>query len=102
MISIDRVKALAKLARLELSEAEQLRMQRDLSQVLVYADQLQEVDLSDVPATAHAIPLTMTLREDDAVDAAPLSREDALACAPSSDGGHYVVPKVIDAEGGAA
>ena len=51
----------AKLARLNLSDAETELFQRQLGHVLNYADKLRRVDVSEVEAAAHAIPSALVL-----------------------------------------
>ena len=92
-ISIEEVRHVANLARLELGEREELRMTEQMNSILSYMDKLNELDTRDVPATTHAIQLANVSRED-RVDAS-LDRADALHNAPQNDGINFVVPKVI-------
>ena len=55
----------AKLARLNLSDDETRLFQRQLGDVLKYAEKLREVDVSHVEAAAHAIPVFNVFREDE-------------------------------------
>jgi aspartyl-tRNA(Asn)/glutamyl-tRNA(Gln) amidotransferase subunit C len=61
-----------------------------------YVAQLSEVDTSDVPATAHVALQVAPFREDRVIPG--LTREDALAAAPSSHDGGFAVPKVLEVE----
>ncbi len=54
MITKENVKKIANLARIKVSEAEEEKLQKDLSSILEYIDTLSEVDVSDVRPTAHA------------------------------------------------
>jgi aspartyl-tRNA(Asn)/glutamyl-tRNA(Gln) amidotransferase subunit C len=92
-INREEVRHVAKLARLELQESEEMRMTEQMNQILSYMDTLNELDTKDIPATTHAIQLQNVFRQDDT--AACLNREQGLANAPQSDGISFIVPKVI-------
>src|SRR5437762_13990276 len=70
----------AKLARLNLTDAETELFQRQLGDVLKYADKLRAVDVSHVEAAAHTIPIFNVFREDERRDW--LTAEQALSNAP--------------------
>jgi aspartyl-tRNA(Asn)/glutamyl-tRNA(Gln) amidotransferase subunit C len=88
------VRKVARLARLELSEAEVETYARQLGQVLQYIDRLAEVDTDGVEPMAHAIEVANVLRSD--VAAPSLPREAALANAPKADGRYFLVPPILD------
>src|SRR5204862_86484 len=56
----------SKLARLNLTDEETQLFQKQLADVLKYAEKLGEVDVSHVEAAAHAIPIFNVFREDEA------------------------------------
>ena len=90
------VRHVAHLARLKISD-EEVRLYADqLSAVLGYVDQLNELDTTDVPPTTHAVPLSNVFR-DDAVRAS-LSPGRALSNAPQQQDDFFRVPKVLDQE----
>lgn len=93
-ISRDTVLHIARLARLELAEAEVDAYQRDLSQILGYVAQLDELDTSNVEPTSHAVPTAMRFREDAAEPR--LTRDEVLSNAPASEDGMFRVPKVVE------
>lgn len=93
-ITEDAVLHVAKLARLAVSEEEAHRLAPQLSDIISYAEQLQRVDLSDVVPTSHALQLTNVLRPD--TPRPGLTREQALANAPDSDGQQVRVPAVLE------
>lgn len=64
MITREDVKKIANLARIKVSEAEEEKLQKDLSSILGYIDTLSEVDVSDVRPTAHAVDIFNIVRED--------------------------------------
>jgi aspartyl-tRNA(Asn)/glutamyl-tRNA(Gln) amidotransferase subunit C len=92
-ISLQEVRHVADLARLELTEHEELRMTEQMNSILSYVDKLNELDTGDVLPTTHAIQLENVFRQDVAVSSA--DREMALDNAPQSDGVHFIVPKVF-------
>ena len=55
----------AKLACIDLTEEEKTLFQGQLDQVLHYVEQLNELDVSDVEPTAHAIPVFNVFRKDE-------------------------------------
>ena len=88
------VEHIAKLARLKLSEQEIDRYQRDLSAILEYVDQLNELDTDNVEPTAHPLPIHTVLRED--TIAPSYETDKALQNAPHRGGSFFAVPKVLD------
>jgi aspartyl-tRNA(Asn)/glutamyl-tRNA(Gln) amidotransferase subunit C len=65
-----------------------------LSQVLEYFERLGEVDTTDVPPTAHTLPLHNVWRDDEAQPC--LDPEEALANAPLQEGGLFRVKAILD------
>lgn len=84
----------AKLACIDLTDAEKTLFQGQLDQVLHYVEQLDELDVDDVEPTAHAIPVYNVLRKDS--EGASLDRDEVVANAPASTQGQIRVPKIID------
>ena len=89
-ISKDDVLHVARLARLELSDAEVERFQEQLSAILEAVSKVQELDLSDVPPTSHPLDVVNVWREDSPRPSLPV--EEALANAPASEDGLFRVP----------
>jgi aspartyl-tRNA(Asn)/glutamyl-tRNA(Gln) amidotransferase subunit C len=90
VISRDEVLHVARLARLALSEEEIEPMARELSAVLDHVARIGELDLDDVPPTAHVVEVTGRLRPDEPRPCLP--REVALAQAPAVQDGGFLVP----------
>ena len=88
------VRYVAKLARLDLSDAEIAKFQSQLGSVLAHVEQFGKVDVSNVQATAHANPVINVFRADESHDT--FTPETALSNAPRAAGGLFVVPKVIE------
>lgn len=88
------VRYVAKLCRLELSEAEVERYQAQLQQVLAYMGQIDQLDVSGIEPTAHAAPVFDVWREDKVERG--LSREEALANAPQAAQNQFAITKVVE------
>lgn len=88
------VRHVAALARLAVSEDDVATLVPQLNDILDYAQQLQEVEMSGIAPTSHPFPLENVLRQDEA--RAGLSREAALFNAPDSDGEQVRVPAVLE------
>jgi aspartyl/glutamyl-tRNA(Asn/Gln) amidotransferase, C subunit len=84
----------ATLVRLNLTEEETELFQKQLGDVLKYAEKLREVDVSNVEAAAHALPIFNVFREDEPRDW--FTEEQALSNAPRQAKGLFIVPKVVE------
>ena len=84
----------ARLARLDLTEEERDRMQKELTGILEHAEKIQSLDLDGVPPTSHALPLSNVMRADEARPSLP--PEEALANAPAAEDGRFRVPRIIE------
>ena len=90
MIDREQVVHVARLARLELGEDEVEALSGELSSILGHVDRLSGVDVSGVEPTTHVVPLENVLRDD--TPGEELSPEEALAPAPSTEDGAFLVP----------
>jgi aspartyl-tRNA(Asn)/glutamyl-tRNA(Gln) amidotransferase subunit C len=95
-LSQDEVRRIAVLARLKLSPEEERVFGAQLSAILDYVKQLEELDVADVEPMTHALAAgeQPPLRED--VVRASLDPEDALANAPAREGTCFKVPRIIE------
>jgi len=93
-LSTSDVEYVAKLARLEITEAEKQKFTAQLNDILLYIDQLNELDTTGVAPMSHAIAVTNAFREDKVVES--LGTQKALANAPDARGEFFRVPKVIE------
>ena len=84
----------AHLARLHLSDTEREKFQRQLDTILSHVNELNEVDVSGVEPTAHAIPVKNVFRAD--VPRPSLGHDTAMQNAPSEKAGQFFVPKIIE------
>ena len=94
-LTIADVERIAALAQLELTDEEKHLFTKQLADILAYAEQVQAIDTSGVPATAHVNSAQRTERDD--VPRPCLSIEDAIANAPDGapEAGLFRVPRVI-------
>ena len=92
MIDDQVTRHVARLARLQLSDAEMARMQHELSAILDYVDQVRELALEEVSPTTHAIPLENVMRDD--LPAPSVPAELALREAPEVHGDGFAVPRM--------
>lgn len=90
VIDREQVLHVARLARLELSEAELERMAAELSGILEHVDRISALDLDRIEPTTHVVPLENVLRADE--PEASLARERALEPAPDPADGAFRVP----------
>jgi aspartyl-tRNA(Asn)/glutamyl-tRNA(Gln) amidotransferase subunit C len=95
-MSLDKatVAHIARLARLQVPEAELEALAGELSNILGWIEQLNEVDTADVPPMASVVDVTLPQRADEITDGG--YRDDVLANAPESTEGYFVVPKVVE------
>ena len=95
-MALDRaaVAHIAALARIRLAETELEPLTEELSQILTWIEQLNEVDTSGVPPMTSAGGGALPMREDNVTDGG--CREDVLGNAPRTSSGFFVVPKVIE------
>ena len=93
-ITKEQVEHVAKLARLAITEQEKAIFSEQLSSILTYVEQLNELDTSKVEPTSHVISMQNVLREDRVKDSLP--REEALAGAPEASEEFFRVPKIIE------
>ena len=94
-LTIADVERIAALAHLELTDEEKQLFTRQLADILAYAEQVQAIDTTGVPATAHVNAGQRAEREDEPRPSLPVG--DALANAPDGapDAGLFRVPRVI-------
>jgi aspartyl/glutamyl-tRNA(Asn/Gln) amidotransferase C subunit len=98
VIDEERVRRIAKLARLKLSDAEVRLFAGQLGVIVGYIDQLTQVDTREAQPLAHPLAVTDVTREDAPVPG--LDAGAALANAPQRESDYFCVPAVLgDASG---
>ena len=95
-ISRDEVAHLARLARLAVADEELDTFAGQLDVILRSVARVGEVAAEDIPPTSHAVPLTNVFRDD--VVRPGLTRQQALAGAPSEEQGRFRVPRILGGE----
>jgi aspartyl-tRNA(Asn)/glutamyl-tRNA(Gln) amidotransferase subunit C len=95
-ISRDDVAHLAKLARIDMSEAELDHLAQEMDVILGAVARVQEVVASDVPPTSHPIPVHNVVRED--VVLPSLTPQEALSGAPAQAEDRFKVPQILGEE----
>ncbi len=88
------IRHLSDLAKLELSDAETLAVERDLSRIIDMVDQMQSMDTEGVKPLAHPLDSHARLREDRVTEEVDRSRYQAGA--PDTEQGLYLVPRVVE------
>ena len=84
---------IARLARLALTEEELAHYQEQLAAILNYAARLNELDLSGVAPSAHAVARQNVLRDDIVTPSLP--RDDALFNAAATAEGQFLIQPVL-------
>jgi aspartyl-tRNA(Asn)/glutamyl-tRNA(Gln) amidotransferase subunit C len=85
---------LARLARLEITSEEAEIFSGQLGRILDHVEQMNQLDVTGIEPTAHAITVFDVIREDVAGESLP--RSVVLNNAPHNANGLFVVPKVLD------
>lgn len=92
-ITREQVAHVAGLARLTLDDGELEVFTEQLASILDHAEDVESLDLHDVPPTSHPYPLQNVLRADEVRPC--LDRDEVLAEAPASEDGMFRVPPVL-------
>ena len=93
-IDQSQVRKVAKLSRLELTEAEIEEFTGQLSAILEYVEKMNELDTTNVEPLAHCLAVSNVFREDGVKES--LGTEKTLGNAPQRDGEFFKVPKILD------
>lgn len=93
-IDAEQVRKVAKLARLELTEAEIEEFTGQLGTILRYVEKMNELDTSNVEPLAHCLPISNVFRADEVRES--LGVEKTLANAPQRDDSFFKVPKILE------
>lgn len=96
LLTHDEVRAIADLARLELTDSEVALYASQLSAILDDFKKLQQVDTSHIAPTASVLPLSSVMRPD--APAAPLTPEQVVANAPAAEYDQFKVSAVLGDE----
>jgi aspartyl-tRNA(Asn)/glutamyl-tRNA(Gln) amidotransferase subunit C len=88
------VARIAALARIKVTEEEQTRLAGELSQILTWIEQLNEIDTSGVAPMTSVAHMKLPMRADVVTDGG--IRDQLLANAPQTARGFFAVPKVVE------
>jgi aspartyl-tRNA(Asn)/glutamyl-tRNA(Gln) amidotransferase subunit C len=94
LLSLDDVRRIAQLARLQINDAEAEQVLAQLRAIFTLIDELQAVDTRGVEPMAHAQGAALRMREDQVSE--PDQRQLFQSIAPQAEAGLYLVPKVIE------
>ncbi|NCC86786.1 MAG: Asp-tRNA(Asn)/Glu-tRNA(Gln) amidotransferase subunit GatC [Clostridia bacterium] len=93
-IGSELVSYLEALGKIELSDTERVKCEKDLQDILSYIDKLNELDTSNVEPLSHSFPVTNVFHEDEIKTSA--DRELLLSNAPHQKDGCFKVPKTVE------
>jgi aspartyl-tRNA(Asn)/glutamyl-tRNA(Gln) amidotransferase subunit C len=93
-IDANTVRKAARLARIRVEEAALPPLVQELSGIMAWIEQLNEVDTDGVEPMTSCVAIKLPMREDVVTDGA--KRAAILANAPKADRGFFVVPKVVE------
>jgi aspartyl-tRNA(Asn)/glutamyl-tRNA(Gln) amidotransferase subunit C len=93
-LSLDDVRRIAHLARIEITEAQTHATLAQLNDIFAMIERMQRVDTTGVEPMAHPLGGVQRLREDRAVE--QIDRDDNLKNAPAQQDGLFLVPRVIE------
>ncbi len=93
-ISVENVKHVAHLARLAITDQEAEKFQKQLDAIVTFAEQLNELDTTDVKPTTHVLTMKNVMRED--VPEKGLPVEEVLKNAPDHKDNQIRVPAVLE------
>lgn len=88
------VARIATLARIKVPEGEQAHLAGELTHILGWIEQLNEIDTSGVEPMSGVVAMSLPMREDKVTDGG--RRDEILANAPASAHGFFTVPKVVE------
>lgn len=91
-IDVDNV---AQLANLNLSKEASKKMAEDMKSIVAFANELSEVDTTDVPVTAHVVPMQNVFRKD-IPESGKYTREELFANAKTKTEEYIYVPKTFE------
>ena len=93
-VSKEDVRKVARLSRIAVQEDALEQLTEELSTIMDWVEQLNEVDIDDVEPMTSVVDAKLPMREDNVTDGA--IPESVLSNAPRSDDGFFVVPKSVE------
>jgi aspartyl-tRNA(Asn)/glutamyl-tRNA(Gln) amidotransferase subunit C len=93
-VDAETVRRIARLARIKITDAEAKALEKELSGILDWVAQLDEVDVGNVEPMTRITPMDLKKRRDEVTDGE--IAEQVLANAPQRADDFFVVPKVVE------
>ncbi len=95
-MSIDNktVRKVSKLAKIRINEQEEIKLIKELNNILGWVDELKKVDTEKIEPMLSVFNESMVMRKDEVFS--ETSDELVLKNAPESKSGFFVVPKVVE------
>mgnify|MGYP000273928946 FL=1 len=94
VVNVEDVKKIARLSRLRVEDTELQSLADDLSGILGWIEQLNEVDVDKVEPMTSAVAMKSPMRKDIVSDGD--KRDQILKNAPKKDDGFFVVPRSVE------
>jgi aspartyl-tRNA(Asn)/glutamyl-tRNA(Gln) amidotransferase subunit C len=94
MLSLEQIRALARLARIEVGETDAAALRAELNGILAMVEQMQAVDTAGIEPMSHPQDAAQRLRDDEVTEAD--HRDDFQSVAPQTEDGLYLVPRVVE------
>jgi aspartyl-tRNA(Asn)/glutamyl-tRNA(Gln) amidotransferase subunit C len=88
------VRRIARLARIKVTDAEAKGLEGELSGILDWVKQLDEVDTKNVEPMTRVVPIAMKMRADKITDGEKAA--EVTANAPLTEDNFFVVPKIVE------
>ena len=88
------VRRIARLARIKITDEEAQGLQSELTGILNWVEQLNEIDTSNVEPMTRVVPISLKKRKDEVTDGN--IADDIVKNAPMTDDPFFVVPKVVE------
>lgn len=93
-ITLEQVRHVARLARIDLHPDDEERLRTDMDQILSYVDKLGELDVNGIEPTVQVGESGAPMRSDEVTNSP--NAEAMLANAPVRHRGYFKVPKIIE------
>ena len=97
-ISPSQVQHIAVLANIPVTQEETQKLSQEFEETLAVVDQLKSVDVSQTEATHQVTGFTNIWRPDIADESQSFTQGEALANAPATHDGYFLVPGVLSAK----
>ena len=88
------VRHIARLARIKITDGEAKALEAELSGILNWVEQLNEVDVAKVPPMTRIVHMGLKQRSDVITDGG--KADEIIANAPMAEDHFFVVPKVVE------